>query len=1010
MSRILLLIFVCGATVMASGGELFQLENVKWHSNKDRFNGLVKVETVPLVGTNRQVLAVAWEKLESITTKSIQLAPNKSLTTLDEFSCAEFILTLQVEKELSLSRIVIRFRDSTGENFQIRPTVTGALKPGKNELHYIFNTSDPQNSAENIWSGNGNKQVDWPLKLSGICIDLNAKTPDDERILLDALEVRYQGERCAISLNTGHPLQLLLPDSKLQPILVVKNFGNTSTELSGSLRITNLQEKICTETASVAVPANGEAPITIPGDYTKPGWWKVEYQLRSTSGREYTGVHRFARMNPAGPTPGRAEEFLFGLCAHPNHVSFTSPQQAELEAMASGLCGAKIVRVDFSWHQIEPERNRWDFSIHDRIVNANQRHGVELQAILGFIVSWAIPADRKPKNPDVKRGGLLPGVEEYAKFAGAVATRYKNQIKYYEIWNEPDLVSFANFPFESYMELLRSGYDSIKRSDPKAVVMNGGIATFYSNAGGNPKHNNGWIELLLDDGGKHFDLFAFHAHGTFRSYANQLRQLKQCGLIGSSALRPWYSNETAESSYEIGEFLQSESLFKKLLYAWSEGAIGYNWYLLREKINYPIGHIERHFGLITAEFEPKPAFLAYNTLASVYKGSRFLRRIELLPNVIACLFENPQGDGLLALWSADTSHQLLLAGLPQNTTRIDLFGNEEPIAVNNGVAWLNISSNSFTLRLPQIASHDIRNGGSFFAGTIPQQLVVPANGSGELTLPLVNPLPQPLSLEVRTEAPPGLTASPTHRTITLPAGRRETIRIRLVAESGFNATSTQPAFLQYSVAPAGQDAEVALLPIVCHASGNEPRFRLYQIAQYYSLVETIPGNESLYWSGPKDLSANVYLSRKGETLQLRVEVTDDKQVQPYRGSEVWNGDNVQFTLALPRQDGFWKFGLTRLADGSSETYCWNAPTGFKEDASAIRLETQRQEDKKLTIYRAELPFKAVGLTTATAKAGFRFNLIVNDNDGNRREGFIAVAPGLGANDGAVSFWPTVNLQ
>lgn len=195
------------------------------------------------------------------------------------------------------------------------------------------------------------------------------------------------------------------------------------------------------------------------------------------------------------------------------------------------------------------------------------------------------------------------------------------------------------------MELLRRGYGAVKKAAPEAKVMNGGIAAVHTNNSGRPNHNNGLFELLLADGGKHFDLFAFHGHGAFKPYVGQLRELRKYGLTGPGAPRPWYSNETAESSAAIGERKQAASVFKKLLYAWANGAMGYNWYLLREKSYYPHGHHERHFGLITAEFEPKPAYVTYNMLANTYKGGKFLRTVDLAPGVYGCLFENPGRTG-----------------------------------------------------------------------------------------------------------------------------------------------------------------------------------------------------------------------------------------------------------------------------------------------------------------------------------------------------------------------------
>ena len=38
---------------------------------------------------------------------------------------------------------------------------------------------------------------------------------------------------------------------------------------------------------------------------------------------------------------------------------------------------------------------------------------------------------------------------------------------------------------------------------------------------------------------------------------------------------------------------------------------------------------------------------------------------------------------------------------------------------------------------------------------------------------------------------------------------------------------------------------------------------------------------------------------------------------------------------------------------------------------------------------------AVGLSEEAGRAGFRFNLLVNDNDGGGRESCLAISPGLG---------------
>lgn len=896
---------------MLWGGEPLSFDRMSWRSVKLKHPGseTVRIENVFLEKAGRTAKVVTWG---TPSPPAIELVLQSESPALEKFKQAEFSLTLYVPEVLPLRRISLRLADRSGEIFQFVPVGMNGLKQGKNELHYKVDAVDLQT---NIWGGDGNKKIDWPLRVAGIAIDMNRQTPGDRWIRFDSLEYRLSGEHATISLRTGHRLNLLLPNWKAQPELVIRNTGLEPLELTGTLTVSDADNGIRIEPVSCRVISGGEALLPLPGDYTQQGWWKADYRLKGPAGKEFTGTHRFARMNPAGPTPERAQEFLFGLCGHPER---SSPEEVELEALAAGLCGAKILRVDFRWSRIQRKREQWNFSTYDRLADVFGRNGVELQCLLGYDVSWAISTAYKPSNPKLKGRPRLPDFDDFAKFVETVAARYKDRIQYYEIWNEPDLVAFANFPPESYMELLQHGYAAVKRVAPDAKVMNGGLASVYTNKGGSIKHNNGLLELLLADGGESFDLFAFHGHGAFKVYTGHLRGLRKYGLIGPGAPRPWYSNETAESSAAIGERKQSASLFKKLLYAWANGAMGYNWYLLREKNAYPPGHHERHFGLITAEFEPKPAYITYNMLANTYKGSRFLRMPDLGPGVYGCLFENLAGEKLLALWSEGPARTVSLAGLPSGITRIDLFGNESQLAVQNGLVHLTVSEEPFTLRMPKMPEDKQLLDDRISAGELPRQSIALNGKHGELTLQLAKD-------------------------------------------------------------------------------------------QYYSLIESAPGNESFYWKGTEDLSADVLLSRRGETLLFQVKVRDDVHMQPYQGSEVWNGDGIQFALRLPGQDGFWKFGLTRLADGKPEVYCWSRPAGFYDAVSAIRLETNRDEVHKRTVYRAEIPFRAIGMTQQIMENGFRFNLVINDNDGNLREGYLAVALGLGVETDEAA-WPLVNLR
>ena len=87
--------------------------------------------------------------------------------------------------------------------------------------------------------------------------------------------------------------------------------------------------------------------------------------------------------------------------------------------------------------------------------------------------------------------------------------------------------------------------------------------------------------------------------------------------------------------------------------------------------------------------------------------------------------------------------------------------------------------------------------------------------------------------------------------------------------------------------------------------------------------------------------------------------------------------------------GVSEIGLIRGNTGRGEVFLWSMPDGTeaRETAARIGLETARDE--------ARISLAAVGLSEEAGRAGFRFNLLVNDNDGGGRESCLAISPGLG---------------
>ncbi len=159
--------------------------------------------------------------------------------------------------------------------------------------------------------------------------------------------------------------------------------------------------------------------------------------------------------------------------------------------------------------------------------------------------------------------------------------------------------------------------------------------------------------------------------------------------------------------------------------------------------------------------------------------------------------------------------------------------------------------------------------------------------------------------------------------------------------------------------------------------------------------ELIPGS----YKGNDDLSADVVFEWDEENLYMLAKVTDDVMNQPYTSAGIWGGDCIQMGLSYngaadPDETLFTEVGFALTSEGT-QIQRWSnekGATGETKDAKAVVV---RQGDQ--TIYELSMPWRELIKDGAEIKANsvVRFNMIVNDNDGAGRWGWIEYAQGIG---------------
>jgi hypothetical protein len=134
--------------------------------------------------------------------------------------------------------------------------------------------------------------------------------------------------------------------------------------------------------------------------------------------------------------------------------------------------GFRWVKQQFAWREIEGQgKGQFDWERSDRAVAQVEAHGLDLIARVDAQPEWAgggFPELGPPNN-----------YQDYADFVYALASRYKGRIRIYQIWNEPNLArEWGNRPPNpsEYTQLLKLGYEAVKKADPEALVISAGLA------------------------------------------------------------------------------------------------------------------------------------------------------------------------------------------------------------------------------------------------------------------------------------------------------------------------------------------------------------------------------------------------------------------------------------------------------------------------------------------------------------------------------------------------------
>lgn len=175
--------------------------------------------------------------------------------------------------------------------------------------------------------------------------------------------------------------------------------------------------------------------------------------------------------------------------------------------------GIKRVRLQSGWARTEKEKGKYDFAWLDQIVADLSAIRVEPWISLSYgNPLYAVPEEGKQSYTGQTMFPMRSeqGLAAWLAYVTATVTRYKDRVRIWEIWNEPDFSGFLNVPKGSdwateYARLVRVTSGRIRAIQPEARI----AACTAGGPVGGERRSAALFEQGIADC---VDIYTFHAY------------------------------------------------------------------------------------------------------------------------------------------------------------------------------------------------------------------------------------------------------------------------------------------------------------------------------------------------------------------------------------------------------------------------------------------------------------------------------------------------------------------
>jgi len=512
---------------------------------------------------------------------------------------------------------------------------------------------------------------------------------------LKSVEGRFlqsEAEACRLDVETGSPLHILPTSSRDVPVVTLRNPSERALKWKGELVFSDVLGHSFRQPFDLSVEAGRTGRLPVKAKLPAKGHWSVYADITAGDGSKAYPSTRFAVLDPHVVTPHLADgKFRMGINYHYGRFS---PKDRLLTLDAMVAAGAKLARIDFGTRaKVEaagPGQRDWSYS--DEGVERFWKRGIAMDSICWAQPQWAATPENRANK--VWQNWSLRMPEDRglaAAYYTEMAARYGRKIAYYEIGNEWEL-TFPG-PVEEAIEIQKLCYAALKKGDPSVTVIPNGWACWDSSSNHVKPEKKDFPERMMVEAKGFYDAHPVHYHGTFRDYRRKLtdRFFARRREMGLDSV-PWYSNESALSSVHGNEIPVAEHVWMKIPFAWAHGSRDYIWYNLKAT-GWDPKDPEQGYGLLTADYYPRPGYAAFAALTTLLSGFDFQEILKSERTREVYRFAGTRGgraEVVVLGWDAALSSpgSIAFETDAKSACLVDIMGNERPLPLKDGrCAW-----------------------------------------------------------------------------------------------------------------------------------------------------------------------------------------------------------------------------------------------------------------------------------------------------------------------------------